>query len=74
MTNVEALKKFCPKSLGGIRQRLGAEDEADDGCDDVINHMDAENCTRVLSGWLIGDESWASMFIHVYNTIRNKEN
>lgn len=54
-TNVQKLNS---RTLGAVRQRLGAEDETDPSKDDKINRMTADEITRAWSGWHLGDESW----------------
>jgi hypothetical protein len=56
MTNIEKLKKSG--ILKEVRLRMGAEDENDTSCDDVINLMDNSKLVEQWCAWKLGDGSW----------------
>jgi hypothetical protein len=69
-TNVQKLNS---RTLGAVRQRLGADDENDTSKDDGINRMTADEITRAWSGWHLGDESWWGMMKAVYDEVNEIE-
>ena len=56
MTQVEKLNQIG--ILGKVRQRLGAENEADEKHDDKINELSNSKCIGLSIGWELGDDNW----------------
>lgn len=56
MTNIKKLQQVG--ILKEVRLRMGADDENDDTCDDVINLMDNSKLIEQWCAWKLGDSSW----------------
>jgi len=68
-TNVQ---KLSSRTLGAVRQRLGADNENDPSKDERINRMTADEITRAWSGWHLGDEGWWGEMKAVYDSVNEK--
>ena len=70
MTNVEMLDEMG--KLGGVRLRMGAEDEEDESYDEAINKLSPQRVVEEYAAWVLGDAGWATDFIKMYLKLVNK--
>lgn len=56
--------------LGDIRMRLGADNEKETKYDSQIMEMNAKELVAKYIGWNLGDESWATLAIGLYENIK----
>lgn len=67
-TNVEILTEM--DKIGVIRKRLGAFDENDNSLDEDINELSAKKITENWTGWYLGNNSWATIIIDLYESLK----
>lgn len=66
------ITKINSEVLGGVRQRLGADDENDDTFDGKISNMKPKEIAALYSGWVLGNEDWAIKFIDLYEKLTDE--
>jgi len=59
--------------LGNIRQRMGADDEADDSVDFKIDKLTNQEAVEKASAWYLGDESWAREILYHYHELERMD-
>ena len=66
------IKNIPQHVLFAVRQRLGAETKNDTSKDAMIERLSPLDLTKKLCGWELGDEPWASRYIHVNKLLESK--
>ena len=64
MTNIEILENIGV--LEDIQNRLHISS-------DEVNDLSPEECVEAWAGWNLGDESWATEIIRIYEILKEKD-